>query len=225
MSNGQSRLYAGPIMKNQPLVGGRGDIGVHPRWFVQWLYSMNSPLSRAERLWEMGMGVAACAGYDTFHMTEALTGRQYCNDGASAAEPAKSCSGANQSADAFGYPLSLDARPNMLPLAQHQASGADQIYGVGVQSFNNWTHSNSDSTGHFPAQSFIPYLLTGDWYWYWSQNEAASWALANATYSTGYSPSTNSALERQQFRHGAWGILYPTNNIRTTAWAMRRTRV
>lgn len=87
----------------------------------------------------MMTGLADVESYIPIHMRESATNRFY---------------DSSHLVNAFGYQWSLDARP-AAPLAP------DTITPVGPTSNNGWAYD----IAHEPMLTYIPYLLTGDWYY------------------------------------------------------------
>jgi hypothetical protein len=125
-----------------PQTGGRPEIGVFPAWYVRYLYTFDP------NMYNMFIGQAAVSGYLPGHLRESITGRYF--DSA-------------RTVDAFGRPLSLDARPTIyapdFSRVDLTASG-DLIKPVGTVTTGGWT----DDIAHEPDWSYLPYLITGDWY-------------------------------------------------------------
>lgn len=123
-----------------PQTGGRSDIGTVPIWYAHYLYTFDA------RLFASMNGLAECAGYNSNHLRESEMGRKY--------DSAKQV-------DAYSRPLSLDARPTVyVDLSSNLTSPGDKITPVGATSTAGWT----DDIAHEPGWSFVPYLITGDWY-------------------------------------------------------------
>lgn len=219
---GKYRGFAGPVLRPIPAPGGRGDIGLNPRWYVAYLHGMASD-DNAFRLQEMFWGTASCSGFDPVYFTESAKDRRYCDNGGSPANPeAKSCGPANRQTNAFGYPLSRDARPFVAPEYMQNSAPEDAFYPVGHVTGNGFTHV-SEGAAHLAAYSWLPYALTGDWYWYWGVMHEASYAATGSTGSPGYDANAATAAAREQQSHGAWSAIGFMNGARTYAWAMRNT--
>lgn len=214
-----SRGNAGPIHRGWADPGGRADLGLNPYWFVVGLYSMGSNLASAERWPEWVFGTGSCAGYSVIHLWQGTTSANFCASGESTACPTcKSCTGANLTASAFGRPISIDARPGIAFL-NDQANNQDAVGPVGQRTYNIW--GISDGTSHFPELAFVPYLLSGDWYYEQNLATIGAWVLMTAAPYPNYNASETSAYYQQYMRHGSWGWFAPYNGTRPVAWALR----
>jgi len=214
-----SRGNSGPIHRGWADPGGRADLGLNPFWFAVGLYSMNSNLASAERWPEWLFGTASCVGYPVIHLWQGSTTAKFCASAESAACPTcKSCTGANLTASAFGRPISIDARPGITYL-NDQANNEDAVGPVGQRTYNLW--GNGDGTSHFPELVFVPYLLSGDWYYEQNLATIGSWVLMTAAPYPNFNQWDTSAYYQQYMRHGSWGWLAPYNGSRPVAWALR----
>jgi hypothetical protein len=170
-----------------PKVGGRADIGLFPRWYVRYLYTFDPGL------YDVLQGNAEVSGYMPIHYRESATGRPF--DSA-------------RTADAFGRPLSIDARPTVRTTSQAQDTKvADAIIPVGTVTTGKWTVDMA----HQPSVAFIPYLITGDWYFL---EEIYFWASYNVARGN---PGTTQAY----VRHADWGFINNDQEIRGVAWGLR----
>jgi hypothetical protein len=214
-----SRGNSGPIHRGWADPGGRADLGLNPFWFVVGLYSMNSSLPSAERWPEWVFGTGSCAGYSVIHLWQGTTSANFCASAESAACPTcKSCTGSNLTASAFGRPISIDARPGITYL-NDQANNEDAVGPVGQRTYNLW--GTGDGTSHFPELAFVPYLLSGDWYYEQNLATIGSWVLMTAAPYPGYNPGEFTAYYQQYMRHGSWGWFANYNGTRPVAWALR----
>jgi len=186
--------------------GGRSDIAPAPLWHGVALYAMASALSGAD-MWPMGLyGNAGCSGYMPYHIWEGNTSAssKFCYT--ADATPYKSCTGANANVPAFGYPWSIDARPGACQTFGNCATVADRLLFQGDQSYANW--DVGDGNAHWPQQNFIPWVLSGDWYYERGMLDEGAFSLLTA--------SGNPAG-----RNYSWG--WPTyyNMTRTISWFLR----
>jgi chitodextrinase len=175
-------------LQYMPQTGGRPDIGVIPVWYVRYLYSMTPGM------YAMMMGMAEVSGYVPFHLRESAVGKYY---------------DSGRTVDAIGHPLSLDARPSIY-LQNLNFSGttpADQIIPVGAMTTNNWTVD----LAHQPAFAYVPYLITGDWYFLEEVYFAAAHDLGVAVNGT-----------NMWSRHDTWGWFNDQDiQTRGQAWGRR----
>lgn len=200
--------------------GTRWDVGLNPTWNLAGLYAMGTSLTDADKWLEWTLGSAGCAGsfpYIWFD-SDTDTSKKFCNSGASTASPtATSCSGANTALPVFGYPVSIDARPglNYYP----EVNATETFYPVGTVSYNLWT--TNDINSHMPEMLYIPWLLTGDWYYRTLMGARAGWTMWAANGYPGYNASETWNYYNKQFRKGAWGLLGPIGaggGPRNMAW-------
>jgi hypothetical protein len=121
-----------------PGTGGRFDIGVFPVWYVHYLYTFDP------RMVPVVAGLAEAGAHVPNHRRESDPNRWF-----NSAHTVK----------AFGHPVSLDARPD-LSLVFGLTAGNDAIHPVGPTTTGGWT----PDLAHQPAFFYIPYLISGDWY-------------------------------------------------------------
>ncbi|MCC6588286.1 MAG: hypothetical protein IT168_16460 [Bryobacterales bacterium] len=213
---GASRTNCAAYHRHWPDAGGRPDISLHPLWTAVGLYSMSSDLPGADRWYEVMFGNSACAGYPAVHMWEGNSSEslKFCS---ASDTPFKSCEGEGGQVPAFGRPYSIDAHPGaVLMFAQSNTDVKERLLYQGQDTYNFW--ASYAGTSHVPEMSFIPWLLTGDWYLEQSAMDFGSWALL---YNSG-SPFWNGRdFYATTVRHGSWGWPGPVNGSRPIGWAFR----
>lgn len=183
-------MGSGQWLKYFPAPGGRPDIAYVSRWYLRYLYSFDPRLEEAMR------GNAAASGHIPMHYRESLPDRSYC---------ASSCAGA--SPNALGRVLSLDARPtiNTAVNTLAEARGEDRLQYNGAFGYNGW----STDVPHQSSFAYVPYLVTGDWYFL---EELHFWAA--------YTMGTSSPdLACTYCRNREWG--WVATEVRGRGWAMR----
>ena len=173
-----------------PTGGGRGDIGVLPRWYVAALYSSDHTLQKA--LFADG----DVAGHVPVHIRESLDEERRFVEGGEV--PAR------------GRVISIDARPTVFTrqglLAWSEVRPEDRLVPVGTISAGGW---NVDMA-HHPSMAYLPYLLSGDWYY---MSEMQYWASFYLGYvNPGVCPYC---------RNGSAGYLFGGTEPRAEAWALR----
>jgi hypothetical protein len=174
---------AGQWTRAMPMAGGRPDIGLFPRWDVRYLYSFD------RRMRDIMLANAGVSGHAPMHLREsALNGRGY--------HP-------QAMAQAFGRPVSTDARPTMF-LMREDYRYADQVVPVGPKTKGGW---NVDMA-HQPNFVYVAYLTTGDWYFL---EELYFWASHNTVFGNPYRSAYGSAAP--------WAILM--DEVRSNAWGLR----
>ena len=105
----------------------------------------------------------------------------------------------------FGFPVSIDARPTLTWLSSGTAP-SDAFTRVGTTSQNGWGWD----LAHEPGFNYVPYLLTGDWYFLEELYFYASSALLAS--SPGYCPYC---------RGNSWGYINYGIQTRGQAWGLR----
>ena len=96
---------------------------------------------------------------------------------------------------AFGRPFSIDAHPS---------GGAAPV--APLSNGHGWT----PDIAHVGSMSFVPYIITGDWYWLEELYMYASWVLR-----------TGDPGNLYYGRNGSWGIIPYILQTRAVAWGMR----
>jgi hypothetical protein len=200
-----------------PSSGGRGEIGPLPRWDVRWLYTQNDSMFRVM------LGNATAATWAPFHIREHRSDNKYLS---TAAEP-------GQTTLAQGRGLSVDARPTGFFQHIYAGTGNDPITLAGTvkcgdAGFDNDTgicsaqfSADPNATSwvfdqaHQSQMGYIPYLVTGDYFWLEELYLLASFAVYEDDPGTCY-----------YCRDGAQGIIneFP-HNTRGGAWPLRNTMI
>lgn len=177
-------------VKYFPSSGGREDLGLAPTWVVRYLYSFDP------RMLDIVLGNAAASGHIPIHLRESATGRPYLR---------------GSRIDAFGRPLSLHARPTFtfLDLNFVWTAKQDRVRFVGpVSSGHGWVVD----LAHQGSFAFVPYLVTGDWYFL---EEAYFWAAYDVAHGD---PNP----ELPYGRGGDYGFLNPAGiQTRGVGWGLR----
>lgn len=184
--------------KDMTVAGGRPDLGPYPKWMVSWLYEGSAALKDA------ALGQADLAASWPMHLRE--------GNAAKFADRARSL-------PALGRPVSGYARPTLAykSLGYNYTRAADRVNVVGDRSGNGWT----PDIAHQPQPFFIPYLLTGEHFYYEQLQFWAGFSLLD-TSGNGYGEycySRNVSPEylgvNGQLRGIAWGF----RMLSEAAWA------
>jgi len=170
-------------LKYFPTTGNRGEVGLFPIWYMQYLYSFSSDM------YEVMLGNAAAGSHVPIHIRESDPLRAFHEVG-------------GERVQAFGRPLSPVSRPNLNVLQPNMRE--DAVLPVGVVTNAGWT----PDLAHQASFAFIPYIVTGDWYWL---EELYFWA--------GFNVTSGNPGRCNYCRHDTWG--YITSQIRGEAWGMR----
>lgn len=203
------RAYCGQWLRYFNTGGGRGDIAVVPRWYLRYLYTFDP------RLYGTMIQNSLVSGAVPIHVRESSASLKFMKSG---------------DVPALGRPLSVEARPTVQTLGPgSDTRPEDRMKPVGTVScfaaldfactaynpnevwhdgtINNW----KVDLAHQPGMAFVPYLITGEWYYleelfFWSSYNAAS--------------GIPSAMCNEYCRHSDWGYVdWPA--ARAEAWSMR----
>lgn len=209
-ANANHRTNCVYLTKEIPMPGGRGDIAPLPLWYVTGLYAMNSNLSGADKWYEAMFGVASCQGSIPLHVWEGDIGtsRKFCYDTNTTVEN-RSCTNANATVPAFGYPWSIDSRPTACLTFNQGCSDQDpyeKLMMQGDQGLSNWNVGYGPT--HWPVQNFVPWLLSGDWYYERGSLDEGAFIILTSSGSHGS-------------RKDSWGIFNPTSGSRSISWSIR----
>lgn len=154
--------------QSMPSTGARPDIGLLPAWYARYIYDMSNV-----SMVSLVAGNAEVAGYVPIHYRESST-TKFFDTGATV--------------NAFGYPLSLNARGTIWTndLTHSGTAAGDKITPVGTATTAGWTWE----VAHEPGMVYLPYLLTGDWYfleemYFWAANALGSSAPGFSSYQRG----------------------------------------
>jgi hypothetical protein len=222
--------------KGMGTAGGRKDIGLTPGWYVSYLRSMAHPavpLGKKLEAYEkflVGLGNAAAAF--PFHYQEHLTDRCYVRPDSET--PNKFASAGACTANAAGLPLSITARPTFVSRRNNNEETAYSVSApedriayactsttspcqVPTSSSSNvnanmmgWESEND--LGHLPDWFYIPYLITGDYFYLEEMQFAATFYMSIKV------PLTASGINARDLEKG---LQNQHNNPRASAWWMR----
>ncbi len=167
-------MSTGLATRAMPTTGGRPDIGLMPGWAAMYLLGMD-PRAR-----EMTMGTADLAGSWSMHYRDRRT----------------------------GLPVSLLDFPYMTLVGnpgdtRNPATGKSEMFPACVRRGACDTPNQHDIS-HQPAFSYLPYLLTGD---YFHLEELQFWAMYDVFNSNpGYRDASKGLLRPEQVRGQAWAL-------------------
>ena len=169
----------------------RGDIGLAPRWYVLYLFTFDPGL------YEVMLGNAAMSASVPIHFRDSVPGVYF--------DSAKKTS-------SFGRVLSVEGRPTVRTGKWvGDSSPQDEIRPVGPIAENVW---NADQQ-HQPSFAYVPYLITGDWYFLEEMYFWSAWNLA-------WPNPTLSYNKGEYTRYGAFGYLNENGiEARGAAWTLR----
>jgi hypothetical protein len=166
----------GVVNPAMPMVGGRPDIGPLPQWGAMYLLSMDP---RAEKV---TLGVGDLAGSWPIHYRDKKTDR----------------------------PVSLIDYPYMTLLghpgdAVNPATGKSELFPACGGDCSTTPYNYNPDGNHQPSMAYLPYLVTGDYYYL---EELQFWANWNMVQANPYYRDFNKGLTK-------W------NEIRGQAWTLR----
>ena len=192
--------------------GGRPELGLIETWALQYLYTFDPSVKNVL------LGNGDVSGHVPIHFRESQTsgGGQSC--------ASSRCFDAGKTVDGFGRVVSIDARPTMNTMFGDRSTAADTITPVGAAKCNGDWYAGCTTTydgsavnkwtpdlAHQAAFGFVPYLITGEYYWL---EELQFWAAADVA-ASGYTCWIYG-------RCGTWGIIHEGSvQFRGVSWAMR----
>lgn len=202
--------------------GVTGEVGPTSRWNTRYLYAMNSSLPHARELWLPFVGNADKVAEVPLHYRE-LDGTRYYDSA--------------HTVSAFGRGLSADARPQLSTSDPNNTNAGssitmdvDKITYIGTIDAGGWNGfqgisfvctgliacagTPTTSAAHFQFDDWVPYLITGDWFYLGEIQQAAAWMLrigsagsAFNNYASGGSHQDWSIFNAMEGRGEAWGML------------------
>jgi hypothetical protein len=198
-----------------PTTGGRGDLGVIARWYVRYLYRMDHP-----GMYKVMLGNGASSGHVPIHYRESSSGRCF-------EKSTTPC------AEAFGRPVSIHGRPTYSVAVDAARAGTepkDRVQAVGpvrcsegyplcTELFSKSPAANKwqPQLAHVPDMAYVPYLITGDWYFLEELQFWANYMLASLP--RAHTVDWATPREWGYFNSGGYGGL--TLEVRGKAWAFR----
>jgi hypothetical protein len=169
--------------------GGRMDIGILPGWYVLYLYTWDPSMQ------DLVEAMAGVSGHVPIHLKES-----------------PDCQGMFDpytESTAAGRVVSIDARPTFFtlqpaPYVRVETRREDAATQVGPLGRSGW----SPDDAHQPSMAYLPYALTGDWYYL---EEMHYWSSYNLT-----------AVNPQDCNYCRFGPLgYLLSQPRGEAWVLR----
>jgi hypothetical protein len=173
--------YCGSYAKTFNATGGRGELALVERWFLRYLYTF------APSLYPVFIQDALASGRVPIHQRD--TDKTTFFDRA-------------HTATAFGRPFSIDAHP-----AAGGLEAPTLVVRVGPASSGGFRVDQA----HQASFAYVPYLITGDWYYL---EELYFWSSNNLHF---LNPCNNT----HYCRHQDWGFFSSTIQTRGVAWALR----
>lgn len=206
----RSVTFCGQWWRYFGTAGARGELAVLPRWYLKYLYTSDPSL------YGVMVGNALASGAMPIHVRESRTDRTFLKDAP---------------LSALGLPLSIEARPTVRAFTETGQTRPDDRLGFtstvqcleqssfGCTSFAPGAQRTPETVAdwkvdlsHQPSINYVPYLVTGDYYFL---EEMYFWASYNAAY---YIPSARCG---DYCRGNEWGFLHSPGGIRAEAWGLR----
>lgn len=167
-------MGVGAALYAMPTTGGRDDIGLLPAWAATYLLTMD------QRAKDITLGTADLAGSWSSHYRDRITGRPV-------------------SVADFPYMTILGNRND----TKNPATGKLEAFPLCATTTACATPNNHD-TSHQPAFAYLPYLVTGDYYYL---EELQFWAMYSAFSSNpGYRENIKGLVRSDQVRGQAWSL-------------------
>lgn len=151
-----------------PAAGGRPDIGMLPGWYVMYLYTWDSSMQ------DLVEAMAGVSGHVPIHLRESPDSDREFDPYTKSA--------------AAGRVVSIDARPSFFtiispPFPRAETRADDKATQVGPLGRPGWNPEDA----HQPSMAYLPYALTGDWYFleemhYWSSYNLTAVNPTNCNY-------------------------------------------
>lgn len=199
--------------------GAHNYVGLYPKWDVLYLLSMD------DRLRPAVFGNADLAGRMPIFAREADvsagTGKFFDAPCSGCGKPPSATVGTVSS---FGRVFSMNARQQETLVAGSYGTNSGSCSGntadlikVGALTSGGISGINAD-TSHHPDMFYLPYLLSGNFYYLEGLQMQAAFAAAQRV------PcymATSATTGRWAGRQGRWGLAYPSSSIRAQAWAFR----
>ena len=167
-------MGVGQAMAAMPTTGGRPDIGLLPGWTAMYVLSMD------KRAWDVTRGTADLSGSWSSHYRDKTTGR----------------------------PVSLLDYPYMTILGTpgdtyNPVTKQKEAFPTCAAAGSCATPNHHD-TSHQPSLTYLPYLVTGDYYYL---EELQFWAMWNSFSSNpGYRENVKGLYSPDQVRGQAWSL-------------------
>jgi hypothetical protein len=167
-------MNIGLAVPYMPQTGGREDIGMLPAWAASWLLSMDKRAAKAT------LGTADLAGSWSSHYRDKNTGRPI---------------------SLLDYPyMTIYGQPGDTYNPTTKKSEAFPACASSTACNTPYTHDPA----HQPAFAYLPYLVTGDYYYL---EELQFWAMWNQFSSNpGYRQNIKGLLIAEQVRGQAWSL-------------------
>jgi len=169
----------GFIQKYFPTTGGRGDIGILPRWAVRYLLTMDN------RMREITLNNGEMIASAPAHYRESDASRSFHNHPISVDDRSTVWTTADR---AYTYGATADKLPAPIGEVGNEATG--------------WTIDRA----HQGSFAYIPYLITGEHFYLQEMYYWAAWCLSSMDYNSSWGRNYAKGLLRDQVRGEAWAL-------------------
>lgn len=185
----------GTMYKGFATTGGRPDIAWVHQHQLRALYSGSNTWN------EMMFNLGDVSGHIPLQLREARTDNLFCG---------VLCGGGNATVQGTGKPVSLGGRPSFWVKRDYWNQAptiADRIIPIGSYTMGGW----STDQAHAPSIAYIPYIISGSYYYYEQIMFWANWNTLSSPWHTLY-----------YGRNYEYGIVNPKGEqMRATAWSLR----
>jgi hypothetical protein len=182
--------------KAMDATGDNANLGIYTLWIANWLFDMTDPKAA-----EMAFGNSDIGGAWPFHLREGGSARKITKSTALGCAYQCDASGVGKIVSIVGRPTYTSINPQL---------NADHPAFVGAHTSGGWTNGTNDPA-HLPDSWTVPYLLTGDHFYYEESLNFAAWSVAN---------SNPNGLNYGRPSQGRIAILSPLQT-RGQGWALR----
>jgi hypothetical protein len=191
-----SGQYGSPVLwlKAGASTGDSGNLGMFTQWVTDWLYSMSDPRSA-----EIALGNADIGGAWPFHLREGSTTRKITRTSVLGCPYQCNVVGT-------GRMISVVGRDDFSFLS---LGGHDAVNTVGTITNGGWTNNLAHATDSY----FVPYLLTGEHFYYEELMSQAAWALSYLGTSAGVNGHPAGGYAALSFGAEIRGVGWSLRNI------------
>ena len=169
----------GSITKYFPTTGGREDIGILPTWAVMYLLTMDN------RMREITLSNGEMIASAPAHYREADVSKSF-----------------------YNHPISIDDRPTVWTTASraHTFGALADKLPEPIGDVDSAAHGWSIEKAHQGSFAYMPYLITGEYFYLQEMYYWASWCLSYGDYNSDWGRDYSTGLIRDQVRGEAWAF-------------------
>jgi len=167
----------GIVEKYFPTTGGREDIGILPTWSVRYLLTMDN------RLKEIMLNSGQVIGSAPAHYRESNNQKSF-----------------------FSHPISIDDRPTIWTTASRAHTFGKHALPSPIGDVDSAAYGWYIDRAHQGSFSYLPYLITGDYFFLEEMYYLASWSLSASDYNATWGRDYATGLIQGQVRAEAWAF-------------------